>query len=227
MSSALLTQIAIFAIPVILAITLHEAAHGYVALHFGDTTAKNAGRITLNPLAHVDPLGTIILPLLLILSHAGFVFGWAKPVPVNFAALKNPRWNMIWVAAAGPAMNLALAAVSTFALYAVTNLSGIALSGLNDALTVSIEINLVLAVFNMLPIPPLDGSKILAPLLPAALARPFLGLERFGMTLLLVLLVAVPIVTEQMGGSFDLFVALVQRPAEFLMHGLLSVVGLN
>jgi Zn-dependent protease len=172
-------------------------------------------------------LGTIILPLLLILTHAGFVFGWAKPVPVNFAALRNPRWNMIWVAAAGPAMNLALAVASAFVLYAVTNLSGVALSGLSDGLTVSIEINLVLAVFNMLPIPPLDGSKILAPLLPAALARPYLGLERFGMTLLLVLLVAVPILAEQIGVSFDLFVPLVQQPAEFLMHGLMSAIGLN
>jgi Zn-dependent protease len=227
MSSELLTQIAIFAIPVILAITFHEAAHGFVALHFGDTTAKNAGRVTLNPIAHIDPLGTIILPLLLIYSNAGFVFGWAKPVPVNFGALKDPRWNMIWVAAAGPGMNLVLAVISAFVLYATMNLSGVELSSLSNALTVSIEINLVLAVFNMLPIPPLDGSKILAPLLPTVLARPYLGLDRFGMTILLVLLVAAPILAQQMGTSFDVFVPLVQQPAEFLMRTLLSTIGLS
>ena len=226
MSSALLVQIAILAIPVILAITLHEAAHGYVALHFGDATAKNAGRVTLNPLAHVDPLGTIILPLLLVYTHAGFVFGWAKPVPVNFAALRNPRWNMFWVAAAGPGMNLLLAALSAFALYAAANLNTTEVPALIDALTMSIQINLVLAVFNMLPIPPLDGSKMLAPRLPPLLARPYLGLERFGMTLLLILLVALPILAQQMGSNFDLFVPLVQRPAEYLMQALMSAIGL-
>src|SRR5579863_1086207 len=151
-----LTRIAVYAVPVIIAITLHEAAHGYVARHFGDDTAERAGRISLNPLRHVDPFGTILLPALLLLSHAGFLFGYAKPVPVNFAALRHPKRDMIWVAIAGPGMNILLAAISAVLLYAA-----IAVGGANDrflvaALWTSVDINLVLAVFNLLPVPPLD-----------------------------------------------------------------------
>ena len=120
-----LLNIVLYAIPVIIAITLHEAAHGFVARHFGDDTAAKAGRLTLNPLKHIDPFGTIILPALLLLSKTGFVFGYAKPVPVNFSALHNPKRDMIWVAAAGPAMNILLAAVSVAILGVVTNFTGV------------------------------------------------------------------------------------------------------
>src|SRR5690242_8138917 len=165
-----LTRIAIYAIPVIIAITLHEAAHGYVARHFGDDTAEKAGRITLNPLKHVDLLGTILLPAFLILTRAGFVFGYAKPVPVNFAALGRPKRDMIWVAAAGPAMNVLLAVLSFALLALALRLGGALPDWLPALLWSSVDINLVLAVFNFWPIPPLDGSKVAIGLLPPPLA---------------------------------------------------------
>jgi len=228
MDTALLNDILMFAIPVILAITLHEAAHGYVALHFGDTTARDAGRVTLNPLKHVDPFGTIMLPLLLIISNAGFIFGYAKPVPVKFGELRNPRWDMIWVAIAGPAMNVLLAIVSVLLLRLLLSSTGVA--GIDVVLNLllrSAQLNIVLAVFNMLPLPPLDGSKVLAPFLPIALARPYLGLERFGMLILLGLLVFLPILGQRTGNNFDLFGLLVQRPAYYVVQSLLALVGIG
>lgn len=171
-------EIAVLAIPIILAVTLHEAAHGFVALFFGDNTAKLAGRLTLNPLKHVDPFGTIILPLILIVSHAGFLFGYAKPVPVNFGALRNPRWDMLWVAAAGPLMNIALALVSAGLIYAAGNSLHAVPEMAQDALLLSLQLNVVLAIFNMLPLPPLDGSKVVAAFLPAPAMRRYLGFGR-------------------------------------------------
>src|SRR5688572_5401022 len=156
MDLELLKNIVLLVIPVVVAITFHEAAHGYVALHFGDSTAKDEGRVTLNPLKHIDPFGTILLPALLYFT-AGFLFGYAKPVPVKFGQLRNPRWDMIWVAIAGPAMNILLAIVSAILLVTLTD-------GLNDdspvaqVLKLSVGLNAILAVFNMLPLPPLDGS---------------------------------------------------------------------
>src|ERR1700690_245592 len=159
-------NIALYAIPVIIAITLHEAAHGFVARHFGDDTATKAGRVTLNPLKHIDLFGTIILPAFLLLSKAGFVFGYAKPVPVNFGALRHPKRDMIWVAAAGPAMNIMLAMISVALLYLVVRFSSGFPQWLPALLWSSIEINLVLTVLNLWPIPPLDGSKVAVGLLP-------------------------------------------------------------
>ena len=144
-----LLNIAIYAIPVIIAITLHEAAHGFVARYFGDDTAAKAGRVTLNPLKHIDPFGTIILPALLLLSKAGFVFGYAKPVPVNFGALGRPKRDMIWVAVAGPAMNILLAITSVAILGLIVNFAGASPSWLLALLWSSVEINLVLAVLNL------------------------------------------------------------------------------
>src|SRR5262252_2751467 len=162
-----LSQILLFAVPVVLGITLHEAAHGYVALHFGDTTARDAGRVTLNPLKHVDPFGTIILPILLLWSSGGsLAFGYAKPVPVKFGELRNPRWHMIWVAIAGPAMNLLLAIASVLLLRLALSLGGVLAAGgagsefLLNLLVRSAQLNVILAIFNMLPLPPLDGSKV-------------------------------------------------------------------
>jgi len=208
-----LATIAIIALPVIIAITLHEAAHGFVARHFGDDTAAKAGRVTLNPLRHVDLFGTILLPVFLLLTKAGFLFGWAKPVPVNFAALRPPKRDMIWVAGAGPAMNLLLAVVSVILLYMVPRVYMVPRAGaswLGAMLATSVEINLVLAVLNILPIPPLDGSKVAVGLLPPRLAVPFWRLSRFGMIFVVLLFLAAPFL------GIDVFGFLVTRPVHFL-----------
>jgi Zn-dependent protease len=220
-----LSQIILYAIPVILAVTFHEAAHGFVALYFGDQTAKEAGRVTLNPFRHVDLFGTIILPLLLIVANAGFIFGYAKPVPVNFGALRNPRWDMVWVAAAGPAMNMALALISALSLYAAGVLDGENGALLGNLLLFSIELNIVLAIFNMLPLPPLDGSKVIAAFLPGSLMRPYLNFGRYGMTVLLLLLIVLPLLSYRAGIGLDIFGVLVTRPAATVMHALLALVG--
>jgi Zn-dependent protease len=187
-----LERIALAAVPVILAITLHEASHGYVAKLFGDRTAEMLGRVTLNPLKHIDPVGTLLVPgLLLLMSKAiggGFVFGWAKPVPVNFANLRNPKRDMLWVAAAGPASNFAMALA--WVALAVAVRQGDAGSG--DALSfmarVGVQINLVLMALNLLPIPPLDGGRIAVSLLPGRAAYALSRVEPYGFFIILALL---------------------------------------
>ncbi|HWN30282.1 MAG TPA: site-2 protease family protein [Burkholderiales bacterium] len=190
----LIETIAIWALPVIFAITLHEAAHGYVAKHFGDLTAYAQGRVSLNPLRHIDMTGTIIVPLvLLILSKlfggSGILFGWAKPVPVNFSGLRHPKRDMLWVAAAGPGANLLMALFWALVLKFAINLpeSGYALPmGLMGK--AGIQINVVLMVLNLLPIPPLDGGRIAVSLLPHHLSFRFSRIEPYGMFILLLLL---------------------------------------
>jgi Zn-dependent protease len=220
-----LNNILLFAIPVIIAITFHEAAHGFVALHFGDTTARDAGRVTLNPLKHVDPVGTILIPAILILTNAGFLFGYAKPVPVKFGQLRNPRWDMIWVAIAGPAMNILLAVVSAILLRIALTQGLNAESTFVQVLMASVQLNAILAVFNMLPLPPLDGSKVVAPFLPISLARPYLAFERFGMVILLLLVFVAPMLAQRNGINFDAFGPLVFEPAQAVVRTILSVVG--
>lgn len=217
-----LIEIAVLAIPIVLAVTFHEAAHGFVALYCGDPTAKLAGRLTLNPLKHVDLFGTIILPLLLILSHAGFLFGYAKPVPVNFGALRHPRRDMLFVAAAGPFMNILLALLSTALIYGVASRAGSAPDLVQEAILLSVQLNIVLAIFNMLPLPPLDGSKVLAAFLPVKAMRPYLAFGRYGMGLLLLVLIVLPLISERTGLGLDVFGVLVQRPANWLIRGLLG-----
>ena len=183
----LIQTIALAAIPVLFAITLHEAAHGYVARHFGDMTADKAGRISLNPLHHIDPFGTIILPLL-TLWMGGILFGWAKPVPVNFAALRRPKQDMLWVAIAGPASNLAMALGWALLYkmglmfpesYFADPMLGMAMWG--------IKINVVLMVLNLLPLPPLDGGRVAVSLLPHRQAFQLAKLEPYGMFILIFL----------------------------------------
>ena len=187
--SSLIQTIAISALPVIFAITVHEAAHGYAARHFGDNTAWLAGRISLNPLRHIDPLGTILLPLLLFIINSPFLFGWAKPVPVNFGRLRNPKRDMRWVAAAGPGVNLLMAfgwaLLFKLALFMPFNAYTRPLALMSD---MGININLMLMVLNLLPLPPLDGGRIAVSLLPYPLAVRFSQLERWGFPILLVLL---------------------------------------
>jgi Zn-dependent protease len=191
-------QIIIWALPVLVAVVFHEVAHGWVAYRLGDPTAKQLGRLTLNPFAHVDIFGTILVPLMLIIAHSPFVFGYAKPVPVNYNNLRNPKRDMIWVAAAGPVTNLLLAAVCTGIwrlLAPMTGAQGVpsSLSSLVVAPMVlmaqsGILINVTLAVFNMLPLPPLDGGRVLVGLLPHSLSRKIARIEPFGFVILIVLL---------------------------------------
>ena len=188
--NALIQGIAIAALPVILAITLHEAAHGYAARHFGDPTAWMEGRITANPLKHIDPVGTIVVPLLILLvSTGGFLFGWAKPVPVNFGNLRNPKRDMFWVAAAGPGANLVMAlfwaAILKMAWLMPENYFSLPMAHMAK---VGVGINVSLMVLNLLPLPPLDGGRIAVSLLPHGLAWKFAQLERWGFPILLVLL---------------------------------------
>ncbi|CAM5392831.1 site-2 protease family protein [Thauera mechernichensis] len=191
---SLIPILAIWALPVLLAITLHEAAHGYVARHFGDPTADLAGRITLNPLKHIDPVGTILVPagilaLTTLFGAGGILFGWAKPVPVNFGRLRNPKADMLWVAAAGPFVNLLMAVAwgLLFRIAATSEPGAYTLPMLKMA-DAGIQINAVLMVLNLLPIPPLDGGRIAVSLLPNRLAWRFARLEPYGFPILLVLL---------------------------------------
>lgn len=187
---ALIQTIAIAALPVILAITLHEAAHGYAARHFGDPTAWQAGRITANPLKHVDLVGTILVPaIILLLSTGGILFGWAKPVPVNFGRLHHPKSDMLWVAAAGPAANFAMllfwAALFKLALLLPINFFSLPMARMAE---IGISINIALMVLNLFPLPPLDGGRIAVSLLPPEAAWRFAQIERFGFPILLLLL---------------------------------------
>jgi Zn-dependent protease len=179
-------------LPALLAITLHEAAHGYAAIYLGDRTAKEQGRVSLNPFRHVDPVGTFILPAILIFSRAPFVFGWAKPVPVDFGRLRNPRRDMVWVAAAGPAVNLFLALLSARLIYVVPELPVGTAEWAFDTLRNSLFLNAILFVFNLIPLPPLDGGRIAVGLLPIGAARSLARLEKYGMVLIIGILIGLP-----------------------------------
>jgi len=187
MELSLIQKIIVYAPPVIFAITVHEAAHGYAAKYFGDMTAYQAGRISLNPLKHIDPFGTILLPAMTILL-GGILFGWAKPVPVNFARLRHPKKDMLWVAAAGPASNFVMALFWALVLKITMDSPLFMAEPLSLMAKAGIGINIVLMVLNLLPLPPLDGGRIAVSLLPMHLARPFAQVERFGFIILLLLL---------------------------------------
>ncbi|OFZ67984.1 MAG: peptidase M50 [Betaproteobacteria bacterium RBG_16_56_24] len=184
----LIQTIALAAIPILFAITLHEAAHGYVARHFGDMTAYQQGRISLNPLRHIDPVGTILLPLL-TLALGGILFGWAKPVPVNFSALRNPKKDMLWVAIAGPASNLAMALgwalLARFGMEMQGSYFSVPLQGMAR---IGIQINVILMVLNLIPLPPLDGGRVAVSLLPHRQAFQLAKIEPYGIFILIILL---------------------------------------
>jgi Zn-dependent protease len=212
-------------IPVLLAITLHEAAHGFVAHHFGDDTAWQLGRVSLNPLRHIDPFGTVVLPALLLLTHAPFLFGYAKAVPVKFAQLRNPRRDMIWVAAAGPGMNLALAIAAALLLHTVPALpAGIDQWFLRNLVN-AININVVLAVFNLIPIPPLDGGRVAVGLLPTVLAVPLARLAPYGIWIVIGALFLLPTVAAQMGLGTHLFDEIITGPATAIITTILRLTG--
>ncbi|MDP6624352.1 MAG: site-2 protease family protein [Alphaproteobacteria bacterium] len=219
-----LHTISVMALPIVIAIVFHEVAHGYVAWRLGDDTAHRQGRITLNPLRHIDPFGTIILPLILALS-VGFPFGYAKPVPVNPGRLRHPRRDMVLVAAAGPATNVVLAIAASLLLHGVNLLPPAAALWLGQNLLNAIPVNLILAIFNMLPLPPLDGGRVAVGLLPDALAYRLARLERFGFLILIAVIVVLPMAGKQLGYPLDPLGAIIWPPLEFLYNSLAVLTG--
>lgn len=179
--------IAVYAIPVLFAITVHEASHGYVARMFGDNTAYVLGRVTLNPIKHIDPLGTIAIPLGMVIL-TGFMFGWAKPVPVDWSSLRRPKRDMIWVAAAGPAVNLVMAILWAL-LFRILQMAGVQEQFFLEVARAGVQVNLVFMALNLLPIPPLDGGRIVAGLLPRNLSNAYSRIEPFGLFIIIGLLV--------------------------------------
>jgi Zn-dependent protease len=195
----LINKISVWLLPLLFAITFHEAAHGYVARFLGDHTASQLGRVSLNPIRHIDPFGTVLLPGMLLLANSPFLFGYAKPVPVNFRALRHPRMGMVLVAAAGPATNIALAIVAALSFHLVGYLPPTAAQWTALNLKNAIVINAVLAVFNLFPLPPLDGGRIAVGLLPISLGRWLARLEPYGMMILIGLIIILPLLGAQLG----------------------------
>jgi Zn-dependent protease len=198
-----LYEISIWAIPAVIAITFHEASHGYVAHLLGDDTAWRQGRVSFNPLVHIDPFGTVVLPVMLLMLRSPFLFGYAKPVPVNFRALRHPRLGMILVAAAGPGMNLLLATIAALGFHIVGYVPAPGAQWLAANLRNALVLNVFLAIFNLLPIPPLDGGRILVGVLPGFLARLVSRAERYGLLILIALIFILPLLGARLGINLD------------------------
>ena len=224
MGSNVIYEIAVWLVPLVIAIVFHEVAHGLVARRLGDPTAEERGRLSLNPIRHIDPFGTVILPLLLAVTHAGAIFGWAKPVPVNYRRLRNPRRDMVLVALAGPGMNLLLALIGTAILAATIMLSGSARGGVSALVAANalnfLLINIFLAIFNLLPVPPFDGGHVVQGVLPPAAARRFAQIGRYSLLVMVVLLLILP----QFG--IDILGRLVSPIVDALARLFLGIFGL-
>jgi Zn-dependent protease len=225
LSGISLYTLSVWVLPLVIAITFHEAAHGFVAYRLGDNTAWKLGRVSFNPLRHIDPFGTVILPGILLLSHAPFLFGYAKPVPVNFRNLNHPRMDMVWVALAGPATNILLALVAASAFHGLGLVPGNSTQWVADNLKNALIINVILAVFNMLPIPPLDGGRVAVGLLPNVLAAPLSRLEPYGMLILIGALLLLPVLGNQLGLNLDLISTIVRTVTGYVIQLLLLVTG--
>lgn len=217
-------QVTAVALPAILAITFHEAAHGFVAWQLGDDTAKRLGRVTFNPLRHIDPFGTVLLPALMYFT-TGFVFGWAKPVPVDFGRLNHPRRDMVWVALAGPGTNFLLAVVSALVWRMTGAADDIVDLWLRAAMEVSILINVILMVFNLIPLPPLDGGRVAVGILPDALAFPLARLERFGMPILLAAVFLLPMLGRQIGVDLNVMSWILGPAVDWVIELIQTLTG--
>ena len=226
---ALMYAVSVWTLPVVTAVTLHEAAHAWMAWMLGDDTAQRAGRLSFNPARHIDPFGTIILPALQLavqlFLRAPFLFGYAKPVPIDFSRLRRPRRDMIWVAAAGPGCNLLMAWLAAILVYATIFAPETARPWILENLKNALWLNLVLAVFNLLPIPPLDGSRVVLGLLPRGLALHYARLDRFGMALVIGLIALPPLLGMTFGFDLNLLGWVVLPPVQFLLDVVLFLAG--
>jgi len=222
----LATTVSVWALPVLLAITLHEVAHGFAALAFGDDTASKQGRLSLNPLHHIDPVGTVLVPILLLVT-ANMLFGWAKPVPVNLNRVNPLRLGTVLVSFAGPATNLVLALISALLIHVAVHLPPWLGEWFGQNLLNSVQFNLILFVFNMIPLPPLDGGNILIGLLPNRLAAPLIRFEKKGQLILLAALFLVPLVGQALGRDFNIFGTVIGLPVRYLSLHLFHLVGLG
>src|SRR5262249_5566971 len=221
----LIYTVSTWLLPVLIAITFHEAAHGYVARFLGDDTASRLGRVTLNPVRHIDPFGTIILPGLLLIARLPFLFGYAKPVAVNFRALHPPRIGMVLVAAAGPVMNIALAVVAALAFPLIVYLPTVTAQWAALNLKNALIINVVLAIFNLFPLPPLDGGRIVVGLLPNALAKKFALIEPYGLMILIALLIILPLLGSQLGMNLNFVSYLISVATNAVIQTILRLTG--
>lgn len=218
-------SLSVWVLPVLIAITFHEAAHAFVAHRLGDNTAWQLGRVSFNPIRHIDPFGTVVLPAMLLLTHSPFLFGYAKPVPVNYRNLSHPRLDMVWVALAGPVTNILLALAAALALHALPLAPAGSAQWIFDNLKNALVFNAILAVFNMMPIPPLDGGRVAVGLLPRPLAMPLARLEPFGMLILIGLLILLPLAGSQLGLNLDVISVILRTLTGYVIQAVLFLTG--